>query len=102
MIEAFAQVRQQVVELCDQRRFSTARLFLIGAGCPVETHTSIWEYIARRSKADGNHSVARKVRREIWDAGVASSGLALDEASDALDRHDYEAAEYIIETIHIG
>ena len=98
MIEAFAQVRRQIVELCDQRRFSTARLFLIGAGCAVDTHTSIWEYVARRSAADGNLSVSRMIRREIWDAGVGSSDLALREADDALERQDFEAAEFILET----
>lgn len=98
MIEAFAQVRRQVVELCDQRRYSTARLFLIGAGCPVETHTSLWEYIARQSAADGNEKLARSLRKEIWDAGVGSSDLALQLADDALARDDHEAAEYILET----
>lgn len=98
MIEAFAQVRRQVVELCDQRRYSTARLFLIGAGCPVETHTSLWEYIARQSAADGNEKLARSIRKEIWDAGVGSSDLALRLADDALARDDHEAAEYIVET----
>ncbi len=98
MIEAFAQVRRQVVELCDQRRYSTARLFLIGSGCQIDTHTSLWEYIARKSAADGSATIARNIRREIWDAGLGSSDVALREADDALERQEYEAAEYIVET----
>ena len=98
MIEAFAQARRQVVELCSQRRYSTARLFLVGAGCTVETHTSLWEYVARQSQANGNQSVARQIRREIWEAGVGSVDIALREADDALDRQDHGTAEYILET----
>ena len=98
MLEAFAQVRRQVIELCDQQRFSTARLYLIGSGCPVETHTSLWEYIARRSDAAGNPSVARGIRKELWDAGVGSSDLALREADRLLEAQDFEAAEFLLDT----
>ncbi|SFS22250.1 glycosyltransferase [Yoonia litorea] len=99
MIEAFAQVRRQVVELCAQKRFTTARLFLVGSGCSVETHTSLWEYIARRSDAHGNTVVARALRKEIWDAGVGSSEIALREVDDALDREDFDAAGFLLESV---
>jgi len=98
MIEAFTQVRRQVLELCDQQRFATARLFLIGSGCQVDTHTSLWEYIARRSDAHGNPAVARSIRKELWEASVGSSDLALREADDALQKEEFEAAEFILET----
>jgi hypothetical protein len=98
MIEAFTQVRRQVLELCDQQRFSTARLFLIGSGCHVETHTSLWEYVARRSEAHGNPAVARAIRKELWDANVGSSDLALREVDAALEKEEFEAAEFLLET----
>jgi glycosyltransferase involved in cell wall biosynthesis len=97
MIEAFTQVRRQVLELCDQQHFATARLFLIGSGCQVDTHTSLWEYVARRSDANGNSVVARSIRKELWEANVGSSNLALREADDALERDEFEAAEFFLE-----
>lgn len=98
MIEAFTQVRRQVLELCDQQRFATARLFLIGSGCQPDTHTSLWEYIARRSDAHGNPTVARAIRKELWEANVGSSDLTLREADDALEKEEFEAAEFLLET----
>jgi glycosyltransferase involved in cell wall biosynthesis/tetratricopeptide (TPR) repeat protein len=102
MIEAFTQVRKQVLELCDQQKFSTARLFLIGSGCQVDTHTSLWEYVARRSDVHGNSAVARTIRKELWDANVGSSDLALREADAALEKEEFEAAEFILETTFGG
>lgn len=98
MLEAFAQVRQRLVQLCDQQRHSTARLFLVGSGCGPGSHTALWEYVARRSEETGNAVVARNLRREIREAGAGSSDLALREADRLLESGDYEGAEYLIET----
>ena len=93
---AYAQVREQALQLCSEKRFSTARLFLIGSGCTALSHPCLWEYVARRSQLAGNDAVAHSMRIAVTEAHAASGDVALREADYYLERRDFESAEFMI------
>lgn len=96
MLSEYTQVRSQLVELCDQHRFSTARLLLTGSGCVPETHLNLWEYLARTCLASGSEGQAHKIRQEVWSAGVRSAEMALLDADYLIARENLEEAEFIL------
>ena len=99
VLEAFAQVRQQVVALCDQRRYAAAQLYLVGSGFDAEDQPGLWEYVARRATADGTDPISHKIRTTLWSKGLRSADLAIEEARHFLDSGDPDSAGFILESV---
>ena len=96
MLSSYTQVRSQLLELCDQRRFSTARLYLAGAGYDPAKNPTLWEFLARDCKQNGSEKLAHQIRQEIWAAGVRLGELAIVEVDYLTARDELEEAEFIL------
>ncbi len=97
-LQPLKQVRRQVIELCEAKRFTAANMFLIGSGCPPKEFPGLWEYLARQSAGSGNDVVAHKTRSALWEAGVKSQDTTLREAEYFLAQGDEASAIYILKS----
>lgn len=98
-LTTFAQVRQQVIALCGQRRYAAAHLYLVGSGFDAHQHPGLWEYVARRATADGSDPLAHKLRSILWSNGTRGGDIAIEEARHYLGADDPESAAFVLENV---
>ncbi|MDC0739509.1 glycosyltransferase [Cognatishimia sp. SS12] len=87
--------------LCHKERFSAAHVLLTGSGLSAEDAPGLWEYVARQAALAGHDDLAHRVRETLWQAGLLSDPLALDEGAYYLEAEDAEACIYVLES-HFG
>ena len=95
----FAQVRSQLVRLCNQERFPAAHMYLLGSGHPPERFPGLWEYLARRSSLSKDGVIAHEARHVLWQAGMRSEDIALREAEYFIEKGDWKSAIFVLEEV---
>lgn len=93
------QVREKIVEYCDDKRFALAQLYLLQSNLLPNDHPSLWSFLARSAQDGGNEAVAHGARSALWNANVWTGQIAIEEARYYLTRNDHKSAAFVLDTV---